>query len=320
MRTPVFVGSGPLLALAALGLGGCVSEGLEIYDLEGKIILSREAATAVFKVDDGSGGLVDDVVEDVRLIGPVYLGLYPEIDYNVELFPHPSVAPSAYLSGGDAYPYGGTTIGDFRNACLEDLACKVVSGRYDTYQSLVDWWGGRLDRPLRDVYGNDIQIGEFIQQNCFDLMELTSDEEVRIIPTEDRNGDGNIDAGDLDFVQNADGDWEAEFRVWEAEFFKGFSAWAFIDTLGSNFGYSTCDPNLGYQEFTYNRSFRTGAQFQDVLNTPRTYLDDGDWVASLPFIWNNPQELAEVVIDFKVGTDDIGPLRDAALAAQEEAP
>ncbi len=310
------------LVLASAALGACRPENLSIYDLEGRVVMPRDAGEGRLPIADSNGVITDRVlVDEPRMIGPVYIGLYAEIDYTQGFYPAPLLTRGNTPSraDGDAFPYGGTTIGDFRIGCLEELACKLVSGRYKSYEEIVGWWRDTLERPLRDVFQNDITTGEFIQQNCFDLMELTSDEELRIIATEDRNGDGEITNQDLDFVQDANGDWVAEFRIWEAEFYKGFSAWAFMDApVGQDFTFSTCDDSLGYQELTYTRGFYNGAQQQDVLNVPGTYLGDGDWVSSVPLIWENPQEYVEVVIDFKIGRDDIGPLREAALAAKQQ--
>lgn len=309
-------------ALLVLGASACRDEGLVLRDLDGTVILPREAARAVLPIRQEDGSFVDTEVTDLRLLGPVYLGLYAQIDYSVELYPHPLLAPGSDPSraDGDAYPYGGTTVGDFRNACLEALSCRIVSGRYNTYQEIVDWWDATLDKPLIDAVGAPITTGEYIQQNCFDLQEVTSDAEIRILPTEDRNGDGAIDASDLDFVADENGDWVGTFRLWEQEFFEGFQLWGFMDApVGQEFAFSSCDPTLGYTENTYTRNFRAGAQYQDLLNVPRKYINDGDWVASRPFTWDNDQELGEIVIDFLVGTDDITSLREEAEAAEAPA-
>lgn len=316
-----------LVPLLVLGTSACQDEGLVLRDLDGTVILPREAARAVLPIRQEDGSFVDTEVVDVRLLGPVYLGLYAQIDYSVELYPHPLLAPGSDPSraDGDAYPYGGSTVGDFRNACLEALACRIVSGRYSTYQEIIDWWDATLDKPLTDALGAPITTGDYIQQNCFDLQEVTDDEEIRILPREDRNGDGNIDAGDLDFVKDENDDWVGTFRIWEQEFFEGFELWGFMDApVGQEYAFSSCDTTLGYTENTYTRNFRAGAQFQDLLNVPRKYINDGDWVASRPFTWTDDQAVAEIVIDFQVGTDDIAPLREEVeaerAAAEEEAP
>ncbi len=293
----------PLLA----PLAGCFDENVMVQDLRGVVRLPKEAATytSVREVLDGNGDVVEtiqDVVTDVRAIGPVYIGLYSSVENNLEAYPHPERGPSAGGGSGRgvSYPYGGTTIGDFRYACFEFFTCKLVSGRFETYQDIVDWFTEVVGDPPVDEGDVPIGTGEFIKQTCYQLLEVTSDEEVRITAYEDRNDDATIDSNDLDFIENGEF-FEAEFIIRYAPFFEGMTAWAFLDQANQiTFEHDTCDSSNGYFENTYNRRFAAGIPQADVLNAPFSYIDDEDWVASEGFIWNDPFERAELTIDLHV--------------------
>ncbi len=305
----------PLLALSLAALGGCRwTEPMIIENMTGTVVLPEEAGTRAFL--DDAGQAVDKT--DVRLIGPVYLGLYASVQDGLEAYPYPEVGPQ-FEDGvpGDTYPYGGTTVGDLRYACVEFLRCKFVSGRYKDFDALVDWFSETLQDPILDQFGNEIPNGEFLRQTCFDLLEYTNDAELRMTAYEDRNGDGVIDEGDLDFVQREDGKFEAEFTIWQQEWFDnrdvvedaggaeeeihGFTLWGFMDTPADlTYEFSTCDPENGYLETTYNNYFFGGRPYQDILNQPGFYIGQGDWVASEGFVYENWYDRPELNLDFQV--------------------
>ena len=63
------------IALFALAAGGCrYDEGIVVKDMHGKVVIPAAAATRILATPDG-----DAEVTDVRLIGPVYLGLFPAV-------------------------------------------------------------------------------------------------------------------------------------------------------------------------------------------------------------------------------------------------
>lgn len=308
-------GSKATALLAVAATAGCYDEGLEIHDLVGQVVLPKEAATFEFTrpVLDDSGDPVTDPgtgdpvfeteeVTDVRLIGPVYIGLYASVRDDLFSYPYPETGPVTGAEAiGDAYPYGGTTIGDFRYACYEFFQCKMVSGRYESFEAILDWWNDVVGDPVVDAGGDVVEVADAFRDTCYQLRRWTSDEEVRITATSDRNGDGEIDAGDLDFVEDGD-NFVADFVIREAEFFEGMSAWGFMERPepGSfNFD-STCNPELGYQEFTYDQNWRAGTQFQNVLNRPANYTETGDWVSSSGFEWADPYEPAILNLDLTV--------------------
>jgi hypothetical protein len=304
------------LFLTAFATGCTFDEGLIIENMTGTIVLDEEAATRALILEDGAEP--EDVV-DPRLIGPVYLGLYSSVEEGLEAYSHPSVGPQ-FQAGrpGDTYPYGGTTVGDIRYACFEALSCKIASGRFVDYDSMVDWFRDVVGTPITDSLGKEVTTGEFIRQTCFESLAVTSDEEVRIT-AEDRNRDDVIDMNDLDFVQRSDGKFEAEFIFWQQEYFTsvtdeevegpGFSLWAFMDAPSDlDFSFSTCSTQEGFNETEYNQDFFGGKQFEDVINVPSSYLANGDWVTGCPdgddscgyYVYDTPYDTPEIHINQRV--------------------
>ena len=291
--------------LAATSLVGCAyQEGLEIENIFGTVVLAEEAAQVEVTRDGQT-----ETVQDVRAIGPVILGLYPGVDNSQFSYPHPIVGPS-FQSGsvGDTLPYGGTTIGDVRFSCIADLQCKVVSGRYIDYQAIVDWHN-EAGRPIADAFGDPITSGEYLRQICYDVLEVTSDEEVRMVATEDRNGDDTIDETDLDFVQREDGKWEAPFTMLQQEFFEdtrtedgqGFTLWGYMDAPNEDIlDFDSCFQQDGFSFIEYNQNLVGGRQQRNLLNTPSEYIDEGDYVANEGYVYETIDDVAEIEIGFRV--------------------
>ena len=123
---------------------------------------------------------------------------------------------------------------------------------------------------------------------------------------------------DLNFIENSDGDFEADFTFWQQEFFydleqeeqgnctpgldcTGFSLWGFMDTPSSATNtYTTCDINTGFEENTYDNEFEGGATFIDILNAPTQYIADDDWVAGAGYVWNDVLDVPVLSLDYKV--------------------
>lgn len=303
----------PLVAL--VGAAGCYDEGLEIHDLVGQVVLPKEAATFEFTravLDDNGDPVTDpgtgeprfetEEVTDVRLIGPVYVGLFASVRDDLYSYPYPETGPVTGSEAiGDTYPYGGTTIGDFRYACYEFFSCRMVSGRYESFESIIEWWNEIVGDPILDAGGSKVEVADAFRDTCYQLGRWTSDSEIRITATSDRNGDGEVDAGDLDFVEDGD-NFVADFTMYDAEFFEGMTAWAFMERPEpGSFNYdSTCNDQLGYQENTYDQNWRAGTQFQNVLNRPASYTETGDWVSTSGFEWMDPFEPATINLDLQV--------------------
>ena len=307
-----------LMLLAPLVAGCAFDEGLVIENLKGTVRIPRAAAQREIvdpNAEDGSTILLDDP----RLIGPVYLGLYPSVyPADVVGYPHPEMGPVFQRDiPGNAYPYGGTTVGDLRFACFDFLTCKHVSGRFTGYQDMIDWYE-RLGQPILDAAGAVVPSGEFIQQTCFDILNVTSDEEVRIL-TDDKDGDGKLEETDLDFVLDESTDeYVAEFTIWQQEMFwdqevaakgectpgrdcPGFTLWGWMDAPSiTEYTYSTCNPDIGFENTEYNANFSAGAPFTDLLNFPSSYIGEGDWVSGEAYRWDDRFAEPELRLDFVV--------------------
>jgi hypothetical protein len=310
-----------LALVAAPLLAGCgYEEGLLISNLRGTIRIPKTALerTVIVPATPDEAERVEVLVDEPRLIGPVYLGLYPfvhEADV-VARYPHPEMGPQ-YIEDtpGDAYPYGGTTVGDIRFACFEYLSCKVTSGRFLDYDDLVDWFQ-RIGQPITDASGAVVIDGAFVQQTCYDLLAVTSDEEVRIT-AEDKDLDGKITMSDLDFQEDGDS-WVAPFTLWQQEFFwdvdqeaekgctpgtdcTGFTLWGYMDAPDvTNFQFSSCETGAGNQYQRYNTQFFGGVSHNDLLNFPSKYIAKGDWVVTEPYVWKDIYDEPELTLDFLV--------------------
>jgi len=292
----------------------CWNEGLLIQNLHGRVIINQDLLTRDITNEDGT---VTTIGPDVRLIGPVYLGLYSSIfpaDV-VQRYPYPEVGPQ-YLEGidGNTYPYGGTTIGDLRYPCMSSLVCKLTSGRFETYDSILDWFD-QVGSPLADDNQVTIEDGDYIQQTCYNLLNVTSDAELRITAYEDRNGDGDIDEKDLDFVDDGDGNFVADFTIYQQEMFwdqnqknctpgkdcKGFSLWGWMDSPAvQDYSFTTCDSTAGFLNPWYNSNFYGGAAHVDTLDFPHSYIAAGDVTASEGFVWSDMYEEPDLYLDFVV--------------------
>jgi len=309
MKTSTF----PILGAALLLAPGCAfEEGLIIENLRGTVSIPIEAASRTIQDEDGN---LIEIEADPRLLGPVYLGLYSKIEEAnvVEDYPHPEFGPQFQPGvSGDAFPYGGTTVGDLRFACLPDLSCKLTSGRFQDWDSIVDWFR-RLNVPLTDLEGAEIPNGEYLRQVCYDFLNVTSDEEVRVTAYEDRDGDGELD---LDFRREGDF-FVADFEMLQQELFydrdqedctpgrdcRGFSLWGWMDApAASDFSFTTCDPQpeLNLVIVEYNTEFEPGAAYPETLNFPSRYITTGDYVSSREFVWSDIYDEPDLVLDLEV--------------------
>jgi hypothetical protein len=289
-----------ILALSTLLGDGCVfDEGLDIQTMTGTVVVPRAAATRTFVGEDD----VEQEITDVKLIGPVYLGLFSGVENGIERYPHPSVGP-AYQAGriGDTYPYGGTTVGDYQFACVEFLSCKVVSGRYQDFNEIISWFNDTVGETVTDSVGLPIETGEYLRQRCYEILEVTSDDELRLTNTRDRNEDGTIDAKDLDFVENAAGDFEAKFTIYNQEYVDGFSLWGWMDAPSeTSYKFSSCDPSSGYVYREYNENFSSGRAWRDLLNRPSDVITVGDWVSEDPHIYQSIDDDVSLTLGYMVG-------------------
>lgn len=268
--------------LILLALAGCsYDENLPEVDITGKVVLPKEAATrtvlqytGVDADGDGNEDFVESEVTDVRLIGPVILGAFAGIDTTSFDYPHPSMGPIIETATpGDTFPYGGTTIGRLDYACYEALRCKISTGRFTSYDDVLSYFRDYMGYPVRDNDGNFIDESSTFQQECLELFEFTSDEELDFIsPT-------------LDFVETDEG-WEADFVLPHTVMVPGMVIWGWMDAPAiepyepdRNGTFTTCNAESGNLWTEYDESYYWGRFYTNTLNFPSQYIFDGDWIA-----------------------------------------
>lgn len=254
--------------LILLSVLGCYQENIPEYDIVGKVVLPRAAATR--SVSDGAGGSTE--LTDPRFIGPVFLGAYSAIDNVSFAYPHPAMGPILDSSmPGNAFPYGGTSVGRYDFACYDSLACKVVTGRFDNYDDVLEYFR-IIGRPVTNFEGTEIENGSTFQQQCYYYYSATSDAEMSFI-------------GEKDFTENADGDFEADFTMPHTTFHEGMALWGYMDapiidvnaTL-NNGTFTTCQESNSHEVDDYNNTTTEGEQVSDALNYPSLSIASGDWV------------------------------------------
>lgn len=282
--------------LIALSAGCAFDEHLPQVDIHGTIVVPREAATrTVYNNQTGQ----DEEVVDPRAIGPVFLGAFASIDeagLNYD-FPHPELGP-IFKEGepGNTYPYGGGTVGRFEFACYQALVCKVVTGRFTSYDDLLDYFTNVAQEPVVDDRGSVVDSAAAFQAYCFELFNYTDDDELRFFSDE------------LDFVENSDGDFEAEYDMWQVTYYQNMQLWGWVDVPDETYRFSTCDPNRGGENQEYNNNYQYGANVADVLNFPGENISSGDYVISEPATitaedadaFRDSEEEPRLVIDYLV--------------------
>ncbi len=285
-----------------LTLGCALDEHLPQVDISGTVVVPRAAATRTYT--DPLTGEATEIV-DVRNIGPVVIGAYPAIRDDLFAYPHPEMGPVIDQGiPGNAYPYGGGTVGRFDFACFEHLACRVSTGRFKDYDDVLDWFGNVIDDPVKDEFGFEVESSDFYRDYCYDLFEVTADYEISWVS----GADG------LDFVVNDDGDFEAQYNLWQVTYFEGMQLWGFVDSPSERFNFTTCDDTRGQQNSEYVNDYFYGTGRFDLLNFPANYISDGDFVVGMDDVvtlsqvdadaYREAAETPMIRIGFEVGAEE----------------
>lgn len=237
-----------LLPLAAVFfLTACFEENLPQQDLDGQVVVPGE------------------LVNDARDIGMVYLGIYEGFDAEQLGYPYPKTAPRVGDNPiGDALPYGGTTVGHFTYGCFRALRCQVISGRYESLDEFLE------TNPVDNDQG-EAATAEDVYDQCTWYYGWNSLEDFSFVGTDQ-----------LDFAQNADGDWVADFRAWHSRLPAGAMIWGFADN-----DFTSCSTDQGAinrRQSDDGNYFREGTNFGDVLNFADKYITDGDLISSTPTV------------------------------------
>ncbi|MBN1335697.1 MAG: hypothetical protein JXB39_07025 [Deltaproteobacteria bacterium] len=285
----------PFLLLASATLCGCsFDENLPEIEIVGTVTVPRAAATRTITDDEGH----ESEVTDVRFIGPVYLGAFPDVTQGAFRYPHPDMGPildAAYP--GDTYPYGGTSVGRFDFACLESVACQVTTGRFASFEQILEYFNEWADDPVLDPYGEEVTSVRYYEQYCFWYYYATSYDELGFLAVE-RQEDGTW-VPDLDFEENEDGDFVAEFSMPHTLYVEGMKIWGWVDSPSQAYTFSTCDSDRpGPARYDYDMNFEAGGSHQDILNYPSLYIYQGDWIVSEAWQMTSPEDKPEIVLDF----------------------
>ena len=236
-----------LLVLPALLLSACFEEEIPQQDLDGQVIVPR------------------DLVEDPRTLGMVYLGVYEGFDPEQLGYPYPKTAPRVGDNPiGDALPYGGTSVGEYAYGCFRALRCQIVSGRYASLEDLL------AINPVDNDEG-EAADAEDVYDQCSWYYGWNNLSEFTFI------GDDQ-----LDFVENEDGDWQADFRAWHTRLPAGAILWGFADN-----DFTSCSVDQGAinrRQDDDGNYFREGTNFGDVLNFADKYITPGDLISSTPTV------------------------------------
>ncbi len=284
MRIPLAICS---VSLAISGLSGCYNENdyLTHRDLKGTVTIPAEyVQLEVLDAEDNLKTLSDDP----RVLGPVYLGVFASIRNDLYSYPHPEIGPILDEgTEGNTYPYGGTTIGRFDWGCYQQMKCKLVTGRYQDYDEVLDFFADDLESPILNDDSDEVTSGVELRERCYEMQYLTGDAEVRFV-------------GPLDFEPTSNGDYVADVEILHTEFVEGVQIWGWMDMPSSTFDFRTCDETEGNQVFYYDENYQSGTNFVDVLNFPGKYVGDGDLVAEEAAVVTDPDKEFSLTLGLKI--------------------
>jgi hypothetical protein len=271
-----------MIMLFSIVLISCsFDEELPHQDLRGTIRLPKEASQFLFGV-----GEEQRVIDDVRGMGPVYLGAFPSVQEGLYPYTHPEMGPIVNEGqDGNTYPYGGNTLGRFDWACYQSMVCKTVTGRYNSYADFLDFHNNVLEQPLLTAEGHEVTSVEEFQERCFEVLYSTGDQEMLFIQGSDFEEDGE--------------EWVAEVEIPHVFFKEGMSVWGWIDMPSVTFDFNTCNATQGAQVNYYDQRYELGTNYSDLLNFPGKYIDNGDWVAQEAEIITDPGEDFDLEIGYQ---------------------
>ncbi len=289
-----------MLSALLLNVLGCAyDEHLPQVDVHGTVVIPRAAATR--DITDARTGEVSTIT-DARWIGPVFMGAYSGVDSQNYGYPHPEIGPVIGSTDGNTYPYGGGSLGRFDFACFEALVCEVNTGRFYDFEHMIEWFNDIIDEPITDEFGAVVDNPDYFRSYCYELLNFTDDFELSFISCPD----GREGCNGLHFEENADGDFEAEFDLWQVNYQAGMQIWGWMDSPGSDYNFTTCNPELGQQNTEYANDSTFGTNYNDLLNFPQKYIGTGDYLVQAPYTteaadadaWRESGERAALTLDY----------------------
>jgi hypothetical protein len=257
---------------STIALSACTYEetALQHYDFVGTVKIPKEALTLSIMDDENNTTVIEN---DPRTIGPVYIGAFASVVDDLYDYPHPEIGPILDEDlPGNTYPYGGTTVGRFDWGCYEELKCKIVTGRYQSYDDVIDFFQ-EIGQPVLGEGGEEVGSDLEFRERCYEVLSLTSDDEVSFV-TPDAT----------DFTEEGDY-WVANVSL-DHSYFQldedgnGPQVWGWVDMPSRTYNFASCDKDGGDYFYYYDEEYNTGSNHMDVLNYPGLYIDDGDYVAS----------------------------------------
>ncbi len=277
-----------LLASVGLLLGGCAytEDALNHFDFNGTVRIPVEAVQVEMRDDDNETWTIDDP----RAMGPIYMGVFPSVVDNLYDFSHPEIGPvTSDGQSGDAYPLGGNTVGRFEWGCYQQLICQTVTGRYSSYDDVLEFFRDEVRDPILDTNGQEVTSGIEYQEQCFEYKYATDDYEIAF-----------IDDGQLDFALTSDGQYyEAETSIPHVPFYEGMTVWGWADMPSEGFGFTTCNSSIGESVYYYEEQYDVGSNFSDVLNFPGTYIDHGDYVENEGYVLTSTEDEFVLELGFR---------------------
>lgn len=272
------------IIILSAALSGCAyQEDLPEVDLLGTVRIP--AAATQFEYGEDVDNLT--IIDDARAIGPVYIGVFPSVQEGLYDFPHPEIGPILNTSAeGDTYPYGGTTVGRFDWACYQELACKISTGRFTSYDEILEYFENVLGDPVSDSEGFEVGSGVEFQEHCYELLFATADYEMFFI------------AEEPDFTLEGDYLVAKDVEIPQVTYTKNMAIWGWVDMPSRTYEYSTCDVGNGELFTYYNEEYDKGTNYIDVLNYPGNYIDPGDWVVQDPVLVTDPDADFDLEIGF----------------------
>jgi hypothetical protein len=280
------------LLLALLASGCAYSEdALQHFDVRGKVRIPKDMTTVT--VNDPETGEAYTIENDVRAIGPVWLGVFSGVDDRLFDYPHPEVGPVLGTDNptGNTYPYGSMSVGRPDWGCYQTMNCKLITGRYSSYDDVIGFFRDEVRDPVINQLGDEVTSGIEYREHCYETGYLTSDQEVGFIG----NGGGEPYFEDM-------GDYfEAETTIYHTLWLEGAVVWGWMDAPSRTFDFSTCQEgdSLGWQVFYYDEQYFTGQVPIDLLNFPSKYIFQGDVVVQDPPVIDDPDKEFTVELSFR---------------------
>ena len=278
---------------------GCeFQEIIQEKDLKGTVRIPKEALDLTLIDDDG---VERTVVGDIRMLGPVYLGAFPSVEDGHYAFQHPEMGPILDADyPGDTYPYGGTTVGRCDFGCYQQLVCKGVTGRDESYDDVLTFFRDVLEDEVKGTDNEVVGSGTEYQAHCYETQYFTSDDEIDFI---DDKPHEDVKPYFKPYFEEDGDDYVADVVIPHTLVENEMALWGWVDMPSPKFEFVTCDSGAGDYFYRYSEQYYQGASYPDVLNYPGLYIDDGDWVVNnAPTITVNKDGSVddfELTLDFK---------------------